>query len=227
MEAAPVSYPLTTPSYLFVGRKLAAVFFGGELVEVKTWRGVYSVIIGRCNQDPRGHEKLMYLRNKAAGKVRKFLSDKPDGMTRPHRIDEDLWGEVHYGSATLHHILLNQILFRLKSCVLYACPRLWNSTSIPAINSSMFIRCVNIALPSDNYSQHWCCHIDYRGYMSVFAGIYYRNFSGGRFKRRPGNAEAHFIIRTFVTHKRLVFGAFHIGSDNTFAPITNIIGAFR
>ena len=103
-------YPLTSPTYLFVGTKPAAVLFGDERIEVKTWRQVYAVIIGRCNENPQYHEKLMYLRNKAAGKVRLFLSDKPDGMSNPHQIDTDLWGEVHYGSATLMHILINQIL---------------------------------------------------------------------------------------------------------------------
>ena len=104
------AYPLTSPTYLFVGTKPAAVLFGDERVEVKTWRQVYAVIIGRCNENPQHHERLMYLRNKAAGKVRKFLSDKPDGMSKPYQIDTDLWGEVHYGSATLMHILVNQIL---------------------------------------------------------------------------------------------------------------------
>ena len=103
-------YPLTSPTHLFVGTKPAAVLFGDERVEVKTWRQVYSVIIGRCNENQQHHERLMYLRNKAAGKVRLFLSDKPDGMTRPYKIDTDLWGEVHYGSSTLLHILTNQIL---------------------------------------------------------------------------------------------------------------------
>jgi len=52
----------------------------------------------------------MYLRDKAAGKSRVFLSGNPDGMSKPLRIDEDLYGEVHYGSQTLMHILLNHIL---------------------------------------------------------------------------------------------------------------------
>ena len=104
------TYPLTSPTYLFVGQKPAAVLFGEERVEVKTWRQVYAVIIGRCNENPQSHERLMYLRNRASGKVRKFLSDKPDGMSKPYQIDTDLWGEIHYGSATLMHILINQIL---------------------------------------------------------------------------------------------------------------------
>ena len=110
MNGHEITYPLTSPTYLFVGRKPVAVLFGDERVEVKTWRQVYAVIIGRCNENPKHHERLMYLRNKASGKVRLFLSDKPDSMSKPYQIDTDLWGEVHYGSATLMHILINQIL---------------------------------------------------------------------------------------------------------------------
>jgi hypothetical protein len=71
---------------------------------------VYEVILKRCNQDKKYHEKLMYLRNKTAGKCRVFLSDKPDGMKRPLKIDDDLYGEIHYGTQTLIHILVNRIL---------------------------------------------------------------------------------------------------------------------
>ena len=110
MSGYEITYPLTVPTYTFVGKKPVAVLFGDERIEVKTWRQVYAVIIGRCNENAQHHDRLMYLRNKAAGKVRLFLSDKPDGMTRPLRIDEELYGETHYGSATLMHILLNQIL---------------------------------------------------------------------------------------------------------------------
>ena len=104
------TYSLTVPLYLFVGKKPTAVLFDNERVEVKTWREVYAVIIRRCNSDPECHKMLMYLRNKVAGKVRVFLSSKPDGMTSPYQIDTDMYGEVHYGTATLLHILTNRIL---------------------------------------------------------------------------------------------------------------------
>ena len=104
------TYPLTAPPYLFVGKKPVAVLFGDERVEVKSWHDVYSAILKRCNENPRHHETLMYLRNKVAGKCRVFLSDKPDGMTRPLRVDENMYAETHYGSSTLMHILINRIL---------------------------------------------------------------------------------------------------------------------
>jgi len=102
--------PLSVEPYVFIGKKPAAVLFGDERVEVKTWRGVYAAVIARCNDDPECHEMLMYLRNKTAGKVRVFLSDNQDVMTRPHKIDENLFAEVHYGTQTLLHVLCKRIL---------------------------------------------------------------------------------------------------------------------
>jgi len=110
----PIEYerilPLTTDPSKFIGKKPKAVLFGEERVEVKTWCKVYEIILKRCNEDPKHHKMLMYLRNKVAGKCRVFLSDKPDRMSKPLRIDDDLYGEIHYGSATLAHILVNHIL---------------------------------------------------------------------------------------------------------------------
>ena len=104
------TYPLVAPSYLFVGRKPIAVLFDKERVDVNSWREVYTVILKRCNADPRHREVLMYLRNKVSGRCRVFLSDTSDGMTRPVQIDDSLFAEGHYGAATLMHILVNHIL---------------------------------------------------------------------------------------------------------------------
>ena len=102
------AYSFYCETYHFVGKKVVAVYFGEERVPAKTWVQVYKIILDRCNQ--QCHDMLMYLRNKTAGKVRLFLSDSPDSMTRPLKIDEDLYGETHYGSATLMHILRERIL---------------------------------------------------------------------------------------------------------------------
>ena len=80
--------PFSCDTYLFVGKKAVAVFFGDECVPVASWRQVYSAILERCNS--HCHEHLMYLRDKVAGKVRVFLSCHPSGMTRPIRIADDL-----------------------------------------------------------------------------------------------------------------------------------------
>ena len=110
MSNLECTYPLTIPLYMFVGKKPVAVLFDDDRVEVKTWREVYAVIIKQCNDVPECHEMLLYMRNRAAGKIRAFLSDIPDGMTRPHQIDTALFAEVHYGTSTLLHILTNRIL---------------------------------------------------------------------------------------------------------------------
>ena len=98
------------PAYLFIGKKPAAVLFGDERVDVKKWTDVYRLVYGRVNQDAQAHEDLMYLRNKAAGKVRTFISDTPDEMRRPIKVDEDLYVEAHYGTQTMHHIMVDCIL---------------------------------------------------------------------------------------------------------------------
>ena len=102
--------PLSADPYGFIGKKPSAVLFGEERVDVKSWRDVYKVALTRCNENPKCHDALMYLRGKTAGKCRVFLADKPDGMTRPLKIDEGLYGEVHYGSQALMRILCNRIL---------------------------------------------------------------------------------------------------------------------
>ena len=84
-------YPFTADTYLFIGQKAAAVYFDEEWVAVKNWRGVFKLILDRCNREC--HDELMYLRNKVAGKVRVFLSDKPDGMARPFKIDNELFAD--------------------------------------------------------------------------------------------------------------------------------------
>ena len=99
---------LHTPTHYFVGTKPAAVLFGEERIEVKSWREVVSVILTRCNAEHG--DALMNLRNKVAGKVRVILSDRPDGMRRPSKIADGMYMECHYGSQTLMHILKNLIL---------------------------------------------------------------------------------------------------------------------
>ena len=84
-------YPFTAETYLFIGKKAMAVYFGEERVAVKNWREVFKLILQTCNKE--NHNDLMYLRNKVAGKVRLFLSDKPEGMVKPFEIDDELFAD--------------------------------------------------------------------------------------------------------------------------------------
>ena len=99
---------LYTPPHYFVGTKPTAVIFGEERVDVKSWREVAYVVLKRCNE-VHG-ERLMYLRNKVAGKVRVIFADNPDGMRRPLKIADEMYMETHYGSQTLMYILVDLIL---------------------------------------------------------------------------------------------------------------------
>lgn len=103
-------YPLSAMPELFIGKKPTAVISGMERVEVKTWRGVFTEILTHCNAETVYHEKLMFLRNKVLGKVRVLVSDKPDGMKRPLKLEDDLFFETHLGTAELIRILTNRIL---------------------------------------------------------------------------------------------------------------------
>ena len=69
-------YPLATGTNIFIGKKPIAVLFGEERVEANNWRKVFAAVLSRCNADAECHEMLMYLRNKASGQVRVFLSDR-------------------------------------------------------------------------------------------------------------------------------------------------------
>jgi hypothetical protein len=104
------AYPFTADTNIFIGKKPIAVMFSEERVEADNWRKVFAAIMAKCNGNAQCHDKLMYLRDKVAGKVRVFLSNSPDSMRRPLKIDEDMYAEVCYGTATLLNILRDRIL---------------------------------------------------------------------------------------------------------------------
>jgi len=104
------AYPFTVNTNIFIGEKPVAVLFGEERTEANNWRKVYAAIMSRCNADAKCHDNLMYLRDKIAGRDRILLSGSPDNMRRPLKIDEDMYAEVSYGTATLLYILRDRIL---------------------------------------------------------------------------------------------------------------------
>ena len=109
-ECFDVIYPLDYNLGEFKGRKPTSIIFGRERVSVGTWTAVFAEIMRRCNEDPVRHKTLMDLRNRISGRKRAILSDKPDGMRTPLRIDNKLYAETHYDTTTLMHVLLHRIL---------------------------------------------------------------------------------------------------------------------
>jgi hypothetical protein len=107
-------YPLSYNPGSFKGEKPTRVIFGRERVDVYTWKNVFSEIMKRCNGDADKHRALMDLRGRLSGRRRAFLSDRPDGMRSPLKIDNKLYAETHYDTETLLRILLHRILDVVK-----------------------------------------------------------------------------------------------------------------
>ena len=103
-------YPFTADTNIFIRKKPVAVLFGEERVEADNWRKVYAAIMSKCNSDMKCHDKLMYLRDKVAGRDRILFSHSPDSMRRPLKIDDNMYAEACYGTATLLYILRDRIL---------------------------------------------------------------------------------------------------------------------
>jgi len=109
-----VVYPLYIEPYHFKGAKPAAVLFGAERVEVKTWRDVCKEIMSRCIADNDKFADLLYLRNKIHGRKRTLLADTPDDMTRPLKLAEELYFESHFDTEWLIGILTREILDTIR-----------------------------------------------------------------------------------------------------------------
>ena len=108
--AAENAYPFTADTYIFIGKQPIAVLFGEEKVEADNWRKVFAAIMSKCNADAKCHNKLMDLRDRIMGRDRVLLSRSPESMRRPLKIDEGMYAESHYGTATLLYILRDRIL---------------------------------------------------------------------------------------------------------------------
>jgi len=103
-------YPLCINPATFKGTKPTAVYFGNEMLCVKTWRAVYTLILQRCAAIPEKHDRLMSLRGRISGRDRLFLSGKPDGMNAPVKIAEELFAESYLDTEWLMRVLTDDIL---------------------------------------------------------------------------------------------------------------------
>jgi hypothetical protein len=100
---------LKSDSNYYIRKKPEAVLFGRERTEAHTWLKVFEAVLLWCNRDR--HDALMNLRNKTSGKHRALLSDSPNGMINPVKIDEDLYAERSSdGAAALLSHLRERIL---------------------------------------------------------------------------------------------------------------------
>ena len=104
-----LSIPLSSDTRILKGAKPISVSYKGMDIPTFTWKSVIETILGICNEQEQYHKALLEARGTIAGRDRMILSDSPDGMTKPLKIDEELFVEVHYDTDTLFRILKDRI----------------------------------------------------------------------------------------------------------------------
>ncbi len=110
INSEPNTYSLSYPPALFKGKRPQAIIYpDGARVKLTTWQNLALELLTACNSENKCHEKLMELRNKISGRSRYILSDKPDGMDRPIRIDEGLYFEGKFDTEYLIKMMTENI----------------------------------------------------------------------------------------------------------------------
>ena len=105
------TYPLTTSTAIFKGKKPTGVFLRNEVRhDVGTWKKVFELILKDCVSDKEKRDILLDLRGKISGRERVFLSHTSDNMRSPLKIDENLFVESHYDTESLLRILIIHLL---------------------------------------------------------------------------------------------------------------------
>ena len=111
---APATHPLSTHPSVFVGYEPIAVIFGNESIPAASWKEVYQTILQHCIQDFTHYERLIALKRSISTQQKPFLSSKPDEMTCPVEICEDLYAESDYSFHILLQLLTDRILKPIK-----------------------------------------------------------------------------------------------------------------
>jgi hypothetical protein len=98
-DSGNYEFPLSANPAFFKGTKPTSLCIGGDWFAVKTWREVYTLVLANANT--KHHESLMSMRNILAGRKRVVLSDKPEGMDFPIKIDDELYAEADFDTEWL------------------------------------------------------------------------------------------------------------------------------
>ena len=121
--------PLSSAATQCKGTKpVAVVLPSGERVETSTWKKAAAAILRDCDSDPQRHDLLMKLRGQVPGNFRQLLSETPDGMSGPLKINDGLYLESRFDTQALLENLTQKVLRRVGyDCggvaVLYQAPR--------------------------------------------------------------------------------------------------------
>ncbi len=102
---------------VFKGKKPIAVIFGKNRIKTPTWKIVIETILKEVLKEENMKEKLYDLSDKLLGRKRTRLSESPEEMRKPLKLDDNLYIETHYDTETLMNLLLqilNDISYNYK-----------------------------------------------------------------------------------------------------------------
>lgn len=106
--------PLAASPAFFKGTKPTAVFLPDRSeVPVRTWKNAAQVILQDCCADPQRKERMMELRKRVAGNFRFLIHDRPDELSAPLKICDDLYLESKFDTEALLRNITNKLLDRV------------------------------------------------------------------------------------------------------------------
>lgn len=102
--------PFASPPSMFKGEKPASVILHGVEIEAATWKKAVLIVLRDCAANPQCHRRMMELRGRVNGNFRTLLSDHPEGMASPLKIDAGLYWESKFDTEALLGILTVKLL---------------------------------------------------------------------------------------------------------------------
>ena len=115
MSNAPTTHHLSAHPSEFVGYEPVAVMFGDESKPVSSWAEAYQAILKHSiSSEFIFYDRLMDLRRSLSAHKKPFLSKKPDGMSCPVEICEELYAETDFSFYILLELLTDRILKPIK-----------------------------------------------------------------------------------------------------------------
>ena len=95
------------------GTKPTLVRYGDEVIPVTSWKQAFAAVLDICNRQEHYHEALLAIRNETLGRSRKVISDSPQGMLSPLKVDDNLYIETNFSTEALLKLLRDRILNRI------------------------------------------------------------------------------------------------------------------
>ena len=95
---------------MFKGERPASVILHGVEIKATTWKKVVLAILRDCAAHPQCHKRMMELRGRVNGNFRPLLSDHPEGMASPLKIDAGMYWESKFDTEALLGNLTEKLL---------------------------------------------------------------------------------------------------------------------